>query len=147
MFKSTILAVFLCLAFSLTAVAQDHSRNWSNGTVWTVSNVHINDGMFNAYINDLNANYRKFMDGLKAEGDVVSYQMFSNAFARQGEPDLFLVVEYANWAAFDRSQDSTEEMAAKIFGSNEASRTANIDRGELREIGSTMVMQEISFGK
>ena len=58
---SAALAVVLCAAmFSVPASAQDHERNWENGTILAVSHVHIKPGMFNAYINDLNGLWRLF---------------------------------------------------------------------------------------
>ena len=51
-----LLSIFL----NSTLFAQDHTRNWENGYIVQVSEVHIKDGMFNAYINDLNAGWRKF---------------------------------------------------------------------------------------
>ena len=97
------LAVILCAAmFSVPASAQDHERNWEVGTILQVTHVHIKPGMFNAYINDLNGLWRLFQEEQMKDGSVVGYRMWSNAAAREDEPDLVLTVEYANWAAFDR---------------------------------------------
>ena len=65
--------------------------------------------------------------------------------AREDEPDLILTVEYANWAAFDRGVEYFEELSTKLRGSTEKMRTLNIERGDLREIGSTFNLQEITF--
>ena len=88
---------------------------------------------------------RKFLDTQKKDGSVVEYSMYSNPNSRKGEPDLILSVTYANWAAFDLGVEYFEKLSSKILGSTEKSRTANIDRGALREIGSTFVLQEIKF--
>jgi hypothetical protein len=53
---TTVLTVlFFALLASATAMAQDNSRNWDNGPVVAVTEVHVKDGMFNAYVNDLNS--------------------------------------------------------------------------------------------
>ncbi len=147
--KSKCIAVFSVALFmalgSITASAQDHSRGWDTGHIVEVTNVHIKDGMFNAYINDLNNVWRKFLDEQMKDGSVIDYGMYSNPSSRKGEPDLILTVTYANWAAFDRGVEYFEEIGSKVLGSPEGMRTANIDRGELREIGSTTVLQEIKF--
>jgi len=141
-----VLSLILFAAFSsVTALAQDHERGWETGNVVQVTNVHIKDGMFNAYINDLNNVWRKFLDEQMKDGSVVDYGMYANANARKGEPDLILTVTYANWAAFDLSVEYFEELGEKVLGSPEDMREANIDRSELRELGSTMVYQEIKF--
>ena len=140
------LAVFLCAAmFSVTASAQDHDRSWENGTILQVTHVHTKPGMFNAYINDLNGLWRIFLDQQKEDGNVVGYRMWSNVAAREGEPDLILTVEYANWAAFDLGVDYFEEISIKLRGSLEKMRELGIAREELREIGSTFNLQEVKF--
>jgi len=141
-----VLSIILFAALnSVAAVAQDHERGWETGNIVQVTNVHIKDGMFNAYINDLNNVWRKFLEEQMKDGSVVDYGMYSNPNSRKGEPDLILTVTFANWAAFDKGVEYFEEIASRVLGSPEDMRTANIDRGELREIGSTTVYQEIKF--
>ncbi|MFQ5549459.1 MAG: hypothetical protein ACE5FV_14295 [Woeseia sp.] len=140
------LAVLLCaFVFGAPASAQDHERNWENGTVLQVTNVHIKPGMFNAYINDLNGLWRLFLEEQMKDGSVVGYRMWGNPSSREGEADLILTVEYANWAAFDRGVEYFEEVSVKLRGSLENMRQLGIKREELREIGSTITLQEIKF--
>ena len=137
--------VLLTSLGSAPVFAQDHTRGWEQGHVMQVTEVHTKDGMFNAYINDLNNVWRKFMDAQKADGHVISYGMFSNVNPREGEPDLYLTVTYRDWAAFDRGVEYFENLSSEIMGSLEDMREANIDRGELRTIGSTYTVREITF--
>jgi len=147
--KSKLFAVLSIILFaalgSTSAVAQDHSRGWEQGAVVQVTEVHIKDGMFNAYVNDLSNVWRKFLDAQKEDGDVISYGMYSNANPRMDEPDLYLTITFKNWAAFDRGVEYFEELGSQILGSTDEMREANIDRGELRVIGSTYALQEIKF--
>ena len=147
--RSKVLAIFgiaLLAAFGSSPVlAQDHSRGWEQGHVVQVTEVHIKDGMLNAYINDLNNVWRKFVEAQIEEGDVISYGMYANPDKREGEPDLFLTVTFKNWAAFDRGVEYFEELGTKVMGSTDKMREANIDRGELRTIGSIYTLQEITF--
>lgn len=130
---------------STSALAQDHSRGWDQGYVVQVTEVHTKDGMFNAYINDLSKVWRKFLEAQKADGDVISYGMYSNVNQREGEPDLYLTITFKNWAAFDRGVEYFEKLGSQILGSTDDMREANIDRGELRTIGSTYVLRELKF--
>jgi hypothetical protein len=147
--KNKLFAVLPLVLFaslgSAPVFAQDHSRGWEQGHVMQVTEVHTKDGMFNAYINDLNNVWRKFMEAQKADGHVISYGMFSNVNPREGEPDLYLTVTYKDWAAFDRGVEYFENLSSEIMGSLEDMREANIDRGELRTIGSTYTVREIAF--
>lgn len=140
----TILAILFC-AMSSTAIAQDHSRGWENGNIVAVTEVHIKPGMFNAYVNDLNNVWRKFNEAQVKDGDIVSFSMFANTSARDGEPDLYLTITYKNWAVFDRGLEYFETLGASILGSTENVRMAGVDREQLRTIGSTYVLQQITF--
>ena len=147
--KNKVIAVVglaLFAAFgSTSALAQDHSRGWESGHVVQVTEVHTKDGMFNAYINDLNNVWRKFLEKQQEEGAVIRYGMYSNVNPREGEPDLYLTVTYKNWAAFDRGVEYFEKLGSEIMGSTEDMREANVDRGALRTIGSTYTLREITF--
>lgn len=138
------IAIFAMLGSSPT-IAQDNTRGWEQGHVVQVTEVHIKDGMFNAYINDLNNVWRKFLEAQTEDGDVVDYGMYSNVNPREGEPDLYLTVTYKNWAAFDRGVEYFEALGEEVLGSIEEIREANIDRSELRTIGSTYTLREITF--
>jgi hypothetical protein len=138
------LALFASLG-STTVLAQDHSRGWEQGHILQVTEVHTKDGMFNAYINDLSNVWRKFLEARMEDGDVIRYGMYSNVNPREGEPDLYLTVTYKNWAAFDRGVEYLEKLSSEIMGSADDMREANIDRGELRTIGSQYALREIKF--
>jgi hypothetical protein len=140
------LALFASLG-STSALAQDNTRGWEQGYVVQVTEVHTKDGMFNAYINDLSNVWRKFLEAQKEDGLVISYGMYSNVNPREGEPDLYLTVTYKNWAAFDSGVEYFEKLGSEIMGSMDDMREANIDRGELRTIGSTYTLREITFAE
>lgn len=144
--RLALLALILAAALTaMPAIAQDHSRGWESGNVVQVTEVHIKDGMFNAYINDLNNVWRKFLEAQMEDGDVVSYGMYGNVNAREDEPDLYLTVTFKNWAAFDRGVEYFENLSDEILGGMEETRAANVNRGELRTLGSTYNLQEIKF--
>lgn len=142
--KAVLAALILATAAG-AALAQDHTRNWDNGHVVAVTEVHVKDGMLNAYINDLNNVWRKFLDAEKKDGSVISYGMYANATPRHKEPDLYLTVTYANWAAFDRGEEYWNKIREQVIGSEEDMRQANSSRSELRTIGSRYKLQEIRF--
>ncbi len=147
--RNNVLAIFgfaiIAVLGSGQAFAQDNTRGWEQGHVVQVTEVHIKDGMFNAYINDLNNVWRKFLEAQMEDGDVVDYGIYSNVNAREGEPDLYLTITYKNWAAFDRGVEYFEALGETVLGSAKEMREANIDRGELRTIGSTYNLREIKF--
>jgi hypothetical protein len=141
--------MLLCLLLMSTpmlgAWAQDHDRSHEPGQVLALTYVHTKPGMFNAYINDLKANWARSLDAQIEAGHVVSYGMYSVIAPREGEPNLILRVTYPNWATFDLSPDYWDELMKTTFGSQEQAREAGIKRGDLRTIGSEMILQELKF--
>ena len=140
-----IVLAFLLLGCTAAALAQDHSRSTEPGSVLALTEVHVQPGMWNAYMNDLKANWRRSLEAQMEEGHVLSYGMYAVVSPREGEPNLILRVSYPNWAAFDRGPDYYEELMKNTFGSMDEAREAGIERGELRTLGSEMLLREIKF--
>jgi hypothetical protein len=141
-------AVFFTMLFTITpALAQDNSRNWEYGNVIATTQVYLEPGAMNAYLNDLNGLWRVFLDQQIKDGNTVSYRIIQNAFARDGEPDLILITEHPNWAAFDLSNEYFDALSIKLQGSLDNARNASLDRGKLRRLGSESVYREIILKK
>ncbi len=140
------LAVLLTASLTIApALAQDNTRNWDYGNVIATTQVHIEPGSLNAYLNDLNGLWRVFLEQQIKDGNAVSYRIIQNAFPRDGEADLILITEHPNWAAFDLSSEYFEELTEKLQGSLSKARDASIERGKLRRLGANSVYQEIKF--
>ena len=144
----TRLAYFLSiLVVSLTlSPAQADDRVYDGGgSVWTVSFIETKPGHFDDYIADLNQIWRRYLDAQKEDGDVLSYKMIPIAFPRDGEPNLMLMVEFKNWAAFDRGTEYFDELAKKLQGGIDQATQSNIDREEFRNLRGGFAGQEITF--
>lgn len=143
---SIVASVFVCMSFmSVSALSAD--RVYENGSVWNISFVRTKPGKYDDYMADLNNVWRKYIEAQMKDGDILSYKMMNVAGRRKNESNLVLMVEFKNWATFDRGSDYFEKMAAKIQGSVEKSSQANIDRGALRTLNGEMNLQEVKFKK
>ena len=131
------------LAFS-TAQADDRAYD-DGGSVWTVSFIETKPGHFDDYIENLNRIWRRYNDEQMKDGDVLSYKMIPIASPRDGEPNLMLMVEFKNWAAFDRDNEYFDKMAEKLQGGVDQATQSNIDREELRNLRGGFTGQEITF--
>lgn len=140
-----IILALLLLGGTTAAMAQDHSRSTEPGSVLALTEVHVEPGMWNAYMNDLKANWRRSMEAQIEDGQVSSYGMYAVVSPRQGEPNLILRVTYPNWATFDRGPEYFEELMKNTFGGMDEAREAGIERGELRTLGSELLLREIKF--
>jgi hypothetical protein len=139
--KKFLLVLLLLVPFQALA-----DRDYNNGNYWTVTSVNTHPGMYDSYLSDLNMLWRKSMEILKADGKVLSYRMFNNVHARDGEPNLFLMIEWKSAGeVLDASDEYWDAQEKELFGSIEKGAKANIKRGEMRTIMSETFLRELSF--
>ena len=137
------LSLSLLLLVPFPALAD---RDYDNGTYWTVTSVDTKPGMYDAYLSDLKQVWRKSLEMLKSDGKVLSYRMFNNVHARDGEPNIFLMVEWKSAGdVLDAPDDYWDAQEEKLFGSMDNGNQANIKRGDLRTIMSETFLREVSF--
>ena len=138
--------LFLSIALILVAPAQAQDRVYEDGgSVWTISFIETKPGHFDDYIANLNQIWRRYLDEQKKDGHVLSYKMIPIAFPRDGEPNLVLMVEFKNWAAFDLGNAYFDGLAEKLQGGIDQATQSNIDREELRSLRGGFAGQEITF--
>jgi hypothetical protein len=130
------------LASSVAALAQD-TRSYDNGPVWDVSAILTKPGHFDDYMKFVSTTWRAEQEALKAQGLVLDYKVLSVADARENEPDLYLMVEYKNMAAFDTPLDEQDAVTKKIFGSMAAANKTGIDRESIRTLKGDMLTREL----
>lgn len=99
-------------------------------------------GRFDDYIENLNSIWKKYLD---AQDDVLSYKMIPIAFPRDSEPNLMLMVEYENWAAFDKGNKYFDELAEKLQGGVDEATESNVVREKIRDLRGGFVGREIMF--
>ena len=139
--KRLVLVVLLLLPFG--AIAQD---DYDMGTYWTVTAVDTKPGHFDDYVTDLKAGWRKSLDIQIKDGKVVSYQMFANVNPRDGEPNLWLLVEWKSGAAMlDTPKEYWDAHTKKLWGSQKKGEEEGMKRGELRTLMGDTLMREVSF--
>lgn len=143
---SMIISVMAFIAVLVTP-ALSAERVYDNGSVWYVSFVQTKPGKYNDYLADLNNVWRKYIEAQMKDGDILSYKLLNVAARRHNESNLVLMVEFKNWATFDRSNEYFEAMAKKIQGSVDKSTEANIDREALRTLNGNTILQEVKFMK
>ncbi len=58
-----------------------------------------------------------------------------------------LMVEFKNWASFDRGNEYFDKLAEKLQGGVDQATRSNIDREELRSLRGGFAGREITFKK
>ncbi len=143
--KTLTLALMMtgALAVGAPALAQDHP--YENGPVWQISQVTTKPGRFEDYMKFVAGPWRAEQENPKKAGYVLDYKVLNLQDNRDGEPDLLLMVEYKNMAAFDAPMSVSDTVDKQVFGSASAAQTANIDREQIRHVGSTILTRELAL--
>jgi hypothetical protein len=115
------------------------------GHVLDVTSVKIKYGRFDDYWTFLRTTWRQEMDEAKKQGIIVDYAIYGATAHNPSEPDLFLVVEYANMAALDGLDAKMEAIDKKIMGSTKASNQAAVDRESMRTILGDQFIRQLHF--
>ena len=133
------MSVLLLLCASSSLFAQD--RVYAEGTVSVVTSVKIMDGQGEAYMSYLAKEYKPVMEAQKKAGNVLDYSVYRTLARSPNDPDMYLVVTYANMAAFDGMADRNEKVAMEVTGRDRAAgNAASVERGKMREIlGSELI--------
>jgi hypothetical protein len=130
------LAAMLATASSGAAMAQESS--YKPGSVWQSSRIKVLPGQFENYLDYLDARWKKVQDFGKKEGVILSYHVLSVNDARQGEPDLILLVEYKDYMTTAQSEAFRVKMNAFLAEDDRKAEAGGAARGVMREqIGST----------
>lgn len=146
MLKSHLMAA--CLAAStlfvaMPAAAQNYPMD--RGGLMEVTQVHIEDGGGVAYAQFLADTWRKNQEFAKSKGWITDYKVYANVHARDGEPDLYLVVYFDKMA--DAAEMKKRDEAFRQFTqmSDQQMVAASGDRAKMRRIGSSMLLEEMRF--
>ena len=141
--KQLVLAMVgaLLLTVSLPAAAQDENP-WKAGNYWNVSGIHVKDGGGLKYAQYLATEWVKTQEYAKAQGWITDFMVLSNAYPREGEPNLYLIT-------IASSQPSSDEAdkRAQAFREFDKKTTAQLQaesgaRADYRTSGSQMLLRE-----
>jgi len=138
--KLTWVLLFAAL-FALQGFAQEH---YTEGPVWNVTTIRVKPAHFDDYMTALRQNIKPFWDEAKRQGVVMDYKVFIKE--TQSSPqdwDIALCVLYKNHAQLDGLAAKFEAIRDKLPGGKKAAQEGNEKRGEIREIISQELVQEI----
>ena len=146
--KKSLTAAAMALALSgmlggAAARAQNADRVYDQGPVWTISQIETKPGMFNDYMKYVSTTFTQIQEANKKAGYVLAYKVLSVDSPRDHEPDVILMVEYKNMAAFDRSFAEQDAVTASVFGSVVKSSQASVARETLRTLRGSMTAREL----
>ena len=131
------------LAFGTASFAQ--SESYTPGTVWTFTNVAVEPGQFENYLDFLDKEFKKSNEfGIK-QGTIVSYHVFAVNNARNGEPDLILAVEAKDYFSNAQQLEMQKKYEAFMAKDNRKLTAESGDRKVMRKFIGTMELQELKL--
>jgi hypothetical protein len=124
-----------------TAALAD-GTHYNDGPVVNVSYIKTVDGRFDDYMSWLATTWKKQEEAAKKAGLILSYRVMVAEPRGPSDPDIYLVVEYKNWAAYDGLGGKLEAVSAQVEGSIQKANQAEVDRGKIRTVLGSETMQE-----
>jgi hypothetical protein len=129
--------------FGSAAFAQESS--YTPGTVWNFSNIKVEPGQFENYMDFLAKSWKKQGEfGIK-EGYVVSYHVFAVNNARANEPDLILAIETKDYLTTAQQLDIQKKFEAFTAMDSHKVDASSGERKSMRKIEGGMELQELKL--
>ena len=123
------------------AWAQEH---YTEGPVWRIQLIRVKPTKMDAYLTSLRQSTKPFIEEEKKQGLVTDYKVFLKQTKNSPEDwDICVAIQYKNWAALDGAAAKGEAVRDKILGGKSQAQDLNEKRGEIREIISSELLQEI----
>lgn len=113
-------------------------------SLWTFSYFRSHPDMSDEYLRYLATTWKAQREALVEEGAVLSYHVFEVKAQREGEPDIVIATEYADYVSFARRKELEDAVREKLLA-NPPKGAPNVELGTLREwLGSTD-MEELAL--
>jgi hypothetical protein len=131
----------LLLATTLATTAHADGRDYKDGPVVNVASIRTLDGHFDDYMHWLATTWKQQEEAAKKAGLINSYEVLVVEARGPQDPDIYLVVEYKNWAALDGLGGKLDAISAQVEGSVEKANQAESGRGKIRTVIGSQTMQ------
>jgi hypothetical protein len=144
MSRLTLSAVFAALLVSSASfVSAMTDRPYTEGPVTVLSFIKIKPGMFDAYMKWVATDRKKLLDEEKKAGIIIDSKIFTTQARTPDEADLVVTETFANMAALDGLDDKEDAIIEKVFGSEQKSNDAAVDREKMRTVLGTQLIREL----
>jgi hypothetical protein len=143
-----LLMLMLCSvmgAIPMRALADEWPM--AQGDFWEVTGVHLKDGGSLAYANFLATEWKADQEFAKSKNWIKAYLVLSNSYGRKGEPDLYLVTISERLPSGPEGDKRNDEYMTWKKKSQAQMQKESGNRLEVREIESSLLLQELKFRK
>ena len=113
-------------------------------SLWSFAKFHTHPGMTDEYLQFLATVWKAQREALKEEGVVLSYHVFTVKAQREGEPDIIIATEYADYVSFARRAE-LEKIVRQKLKTNPPQGAPGTDLETMREWLGSMDLEEIDL--
>jgi len=145
--KKLLVLVFCSASAALATRALASEWPMTPGDFWEVTGIHLKDGGALTYANYLATDWKADQEFAKSKGWIKGYMVLGNAYPRKGEPDLYLIVISERLATGPEGEKRDDEYMAWKKKTAAQMQKESGNRLEIREIGSSSLLQELRFRK
>jgi hypothetical protein len=143
MMKSLLAGAAMMIAVTTVTPAMAQESSYKPGTVWNASRIDVLPGQFENYMDYLATTWKKNQELAKAEGIVLDYHVLSVNNARQGEPDLILIIEYKDYQTTAQQEAFSKKIDALMAADSRKQDVAAGKREAMRELMGSTEYQEL----
>lgn len=143
--KTFVLFCALLLA-TASSPARAADKAYADGPVSQVSAIKIVQGHFDDYMGYIASQWKPEQEVLKKAGLITGYAIYSADARTPNDPDLYLVVTYANYAALDGFNDRSDAAIEKALGADRTKvQKGVVERNAYRTVMGMETIQELKF--
>jgi hypothetical protein len=142
--KSQIAACAALLGLACASpvvLADDHA--YTDGPVVNVAFIRTEYGKFDDYMKYLDGAWKATEEAAKKAGLVISYRVITVQPRGENDPDIYLVTNYKNWAAFDGMTAKMDAIMKQVEGSLDTADQHAVERGKIRRVLGEYTGQEL----
>ncbi|MGI8813028.1 MAG: hypothetical protein ACR2IH_10975 [Pyrinomonadaceae bacterium] len=143
--KSRIFLVFsffvVMSAMSVSVSAQ--SRQFHNGSVWSIGFIQMKPGMDNAYLSYVASDWKKEQEALKKDGQILSYMVIQTEGHSSTDWNLMLMTEYKDMATMEANEDKADSLLQKVIGNDAKQMQGYRERLQIREVLGNRIGRQI----
>jgi hypothetical protein len=143
-YKIATAAALVGLAvMSVTAMADDHV--YTEGPVVNVAAIRTEYGKFDDYMKYLDTTWKAEQEAAKKAGYITGYRVVMVEARGENDPDIYLVINYKNWAAFDGATAKADAIAKQVEGTLAKQNEGAVGRGKIRRVLGSWTGQELEL--
>jgi hypothetical protein len=108
-----------------------------------ISSIKIDDGHGLRYANHLATIWRNSQDYALSQGWISGYEVLMNSHPREGEPDVYLLTRFTQWA--DPAEEDRRDAAfrAHMQATSQQMEAASADRANYRHLAGQRLLRRM----